>query len=182
MKRRKNNMGNERGSFSSPVNPLQGPVTKPGRAALHFSKQNKRAELRIFSSLRKKSGRVLWDMGFLCFLFVFFSGFMGKASWYDSNSVKREGTCHAEKCYTASGAEIHALEKRGLRFCASNDYPFGSRVKITNAKNQRSVEAVVYDRGGFEKHGRSVDLCLLAFSEIANPKQGVIRVKVEEVI
>ena len=38
------------------------------------------------------------------------------ASWYDSNSVKKEGTCHAEKCYTASGKKSTPSKK--LVFCS----------------------------------------------------------------
>ena len=175
-------MENERVSCSSPVNPFQGPVNKPGRAALHFSKPHRRTELRIFSCLKKKSGRILWDMGFLSIFFILLSGFTGKASWYDSNSVKKEGTRHAEKCYTASGKEIHTLEKKGEFFVASNDYRLGTRLKICSEDDGSCRVATVLDRGGFEKHGRNIDLCKKLFSVFAPLQTGIIKVKIEEVV
>lgn len=43
---------------------------------------------------------------------------------------------------------------------AFNRAKLGSHVKITNAKNGKSVTATVTDRGGFEKHGRIIDLTI----------------------
>jgi rare lipoprotein A len=104
----------------------------------------------------------------------------GTASWYDSKSVKREGTCHAEKCYTASGKEIHELESMGVDFCAADKrYKMGSRLKVTNRSNGRSVIVKVVDRGGFKKYGRSCDLSKQSFSKIADLKKGVIKVDVQ---
>lgn len=107
--------------------------------------------------------------------------FAGTASWYDSKSVKREGTCHAEKCYCADGSEIHSLEKKGELFAAmGKDIRLGSKVKITHVESGRSVVVTVRDRGGFgKKYGRSVDLCRAAFERLAPLKKGIIKVSIE---
>jgi rare lipoprotein A len=104
----------------------------------------------------------------------------GTASWYDSASVKREGTCHAEKCYTASGKEIHDLERKGTDFCAaSKAFRMGARLKVTNPSNKLSVVVTVVDRGGFKKYGRLIDLSRQSFSKISDLKKGVIKVDVQ---
>lgn len=41
---------------------------------------------------------------------------------------------------------------------AFNKLPLGSIVHITNVKNGASVSAEVADTGGFERHGRIIDL------------------------
>lgn len=116
---------------------------------------------------------------FFLFLLISTNAFAATASWYDSESVKREGTCHEEKCYTASGREIHELEAQGIDFCAaSKDYKMGSLLKVTNRSNGRSVVVKVYDRGGFGKYGRSVDLSRHSFGKIASTKKGVVEVSI----
>lgn len=104
----------------------------------------------------------------------------GTASWYSSESVKREGTCHEEKCYTASGKEIHDLERKGEDFCAaSKAFRMGARLKVTNPKNSLSVIVTVVDRGGFKKYGRIIDLSRQSFAKISDLKKGVIKVDVQ---
>lgn len=104
----------------------------------------------------------------------------GKASWYDYKSVKMEGTCHAEKCYTASGKEIGDLERDGVLFCASNAYPFWTRLRVTNKANGKSVVVTVLDRGGFsKKYSRKIDLSRESFGKIASTAQGIAEVRIE---
>ncbi len=43
---------------------------------------------------------------------------------------------------------------------AFNKLPLGSKVKVTNLKNNQSVVATVTDTGGFEKLGRIIDLTI----------------------
>lgn len=106
----------------------------------------------------------------------------GVASWYDSQSVVREGTCKSNRCFTASGKEIHELEKAGADFCAaSKNYKMGTRLKVTNRHNRKSVIVEVVDRGGFGKHGRIVDLSRRSFGKIADPKIGLVKVRVEAI-
>ena len=53
--------------------------------------------------------------------------------------------------------------------------PFGTRLRVTNQANGKSVIVRVNDRGPFVG-GRSLDLSYGAFSKIASPGSGVARV------
>lgn len=92
----------------------------------------------------------------------------GTASWYEKGF---------EGKLTASG---YVYDSNQLT-CASNDYPFGTVLKVTNKENGKSVLVVVTDRGGFEKYGRKIDLSRSAFNKIASTGHGLIDVKVEKV-
>lgn len=63
--------------------------------------------------------------------------------------------------------------------CASNSHPFGTVLQVTNIKNNKSVVVVVTDRGAFTELGRDIDLSKAAFSKIANPNEGLIKVKIK---
>ena len=56
--------------------------------------------------------------------------------------------------------------------------PLGSRIKVINLRNQRSVVVKVVDRGPFVE-GRVVDLSQSAFAQIADLEDGVIPVRLE---
>jgi len=64
--------------------------------------------------------------------------------------------------------------------CASNVYRLGSKLRVTNQENGKSVIVKVTDIGTF-RLPRLVDLSKKAFSEIASLKQGIANVLVEEV-
>ena len=73
----------------------------------------------------------------------------------------------------------------GVRFdnskltAAHKKLPFGTKLKITNEKNNKSVIVVVTDRGPFI-NGREIDLSKKAFMDItSNKKGGVVFVKIE---
>lgn len=72
---------------------------------------------------------------------------------------------------TANGERYNAY---GLS-TAHKYLPFGTRLRVTNQSNGRSVIVRVNDRGPFIA-GRSLDLSYGAFSTIASPSQGVARV------
>jgi rare lipoprotein A len=57
---------------------------------------------------------------------------------------------------------------------ASPSLPFGTRLRVVNPANGKSVVVRVSDRGPFV-HGRVLDLSYGAFSRVANPSQGVAR-------
>lgn len=66
--------------------------------------------------------------------------------------------------------------------CASNSYPFGTVLKVTNKENKKSVVVVVIDRGAFtKKYKRSIDLSKRAFDEIAKTGEGLIKVDIKVV-
>lgn len=62
--------------------------------------------------------------------------------------------------------------------CASNHYKMGTMLEVTNVLNGKSVVVKVNDTGGFK--GKKIDLSEGAFKKIADLKQGVIKVKVEQ--
>ncbi len=72
--------------------------------------------------------------------------------------------------------------KKGL-FAASPDFPKGTKLKVTNLANNKSVEITVNDYGPNRKihPDRAIDLDVVAFEKIASKSAGVIKVKVEPV-
>lgn len=65
---------------------------------------------------------------------------------------------------------------------AHKTLPFGTKIKVTNLKNKRSVVLTVTDRGPFIK-GRSVDVSKRAFMDLTdNIGRGVLDVKIERVV
>lgn len=77
--------------------------------------------------------------------------------------------------YTKSG-EI--FDKNKLT-CASNHFKLGTRLKITNIENGKSVVVKVNDTGAFKD--KNIDLSEGAFKRIANLKQGRIEIKVKKI-
>lgn len=105
---------------------------------------------------------------FTAFFMLFFScNLFGTASWYGKGF---EGKT------TASGYVYTANQL----VCASNDYPFGTVLKVTNKRNKKSVVVIVLDRGSFKmKYGRKIDLSKAAFAKIAKLGEGLIDVTLE---
>lgn len=66
---------------------------------------------------------------------------------------------------------------------ASPDYPKGTKLKVTNIKTGDAVEVVVNDFGPDRSQhpDRVIDLDRAAFEHLANPRVGLIRVKVEKI-
>lgn len=75
---------------------------------------------------------------------------------------------------TASG-EIFNTEKLTA---AHKTLPFGTKVKVTNLNNGKSVVVKINDRGPFIK-GRVIDLSKAAFREIETIGKGVTKVNIE---
>lgn len=61
---------------------------------------------------------------------------------------------------------------------AANLVPLGSRVRVTNLENRRSVVVTIVSRGPYVP-GRVVDLSLTAFAKIATRGTGLVRVALE---
>jgi rare lipoprotein A len=62
---------------------------------------------------------------------------------------------------------------------AHKKLPFGTKLKITNERNNKSVIVEVTDRGPFV-NGREIDLSKKAFMDLAtNKKSGAMNVKIE---
>lgn len=90
----------------------------------------------------------------------------GKASYY------------ADKYHGRTTASGEVFNQQALS-AAHQTLGFGSRVKVTNIANNKSVIVTINDRGPFIR-GRIIDLSKKAFSQIASVKQGVIDVTVEQ--
>lgn len=88
------------------------------------------------------------------------------------------------------GASYYAMKYQGRKTAngelfdqkamtaAHKRLPFGSKVKVTNIENGKSVVVRVNDRGPFVR-GRIIDLSKSAFQRIGNTKDGVIEVEIE---
>lgn len=90
----------------------------------------------------------------------------GKASYYGSKF-------HGRK--TASGERFD----QNKLTCAHGSLPFGCRLRVTNLRNNKSVEVKVNDRGAFHKYDRIVDLSKAAAKKIGMLHSGVAEVKIE---
>jgi len=92
-------------------------------------------------------------------------GEVGMASYYDAGF-------HGHS--TASGGSYDA---RALT-AAHRSLPFGTRVRVTNLGNGRSLVLTVTDRGPFA-HGRIIDVSSRAARELGFWRAGTARVRVE---
>lgn len=75
---------------------------------------------------------------------------------------------------TSSGERFNQLALTA----AHRTLPFGTKVRVTNTKNNQSVIVKINDRGPFID-GRIIDLTRYAFSKIENTDSGIIDVKIE---
>jgi rare lipoprotein A len=120
--------------------------------------------------------------GFLCVLFFFtFLDCSGVQTKRDSNwlgyTQSGKASFYSMKFQskkTASG-ELYDNTKKTA---AHKKLPFGTKVKVTNIKNRKSIIVKINDRGPFVK-GRIIDLSGSAFGSIAKLSAGVIRVRIE---
>lgn len=89
------------------------------------------------------------------------------ASWYGKEFNGKR---------TASGErfDMYAMT------CAHRTLPFGTKLRVTNPENNKSVIVIVNDRGPFIR-GRDLDLSYGAAKKIAILEQGVERVKIERI-
>ncbi|MCC9135802.1 septal ring lytic transglycosylase RlpA family protein [Pontibacter silvestris] len=89
----------------------------------------------------------------------------GAASWYGSKY-------HGRK--TSSGERYNKNEMTA----AHKTLPFGTKVKVTNLANNKSVIVRINDRGPFVGH-RIIDVSEAAARKIRLRSQGVAKVKIE---
>lgn len=89
----------------------------------------------------------------------------GQASYYGNEF-------HGRK--TANGERFD----QGKLTAAHRSLPFGTRVKVTNTQNGKTVVVRVNDRGPFVK-GRIIDLSSSAFKSIASLNAGVVPVRIQ---
>lgn len=88
----------------------------------------------------------------------------GKATYYSKRATGAR---------TSSGERVH----HDSLTCAHRTYPFGTKLKVTNPANGKSVIVKVTDRGPFAR-GRIIDLSWKAAKELGMLAQGVAMVEV----
>ncbi|MCQ2095998.1 MAG: septal ring lytic transglycosylase RlpA family protein [Bacteroidaceae bacterium] len=89
----------------------------------------------------------------------------GLASYYGSQFHGRR---------TADGSTYNMHEYT----CAHKSLPFGTKVRVTNLNNQKSIVVTVTDRGPYRR-GRVVDLSIAAARDLDMLHKGVAPVSVE---
>lgn len=98
--------------------------------------------------------------------FVFFKKNAHASYYHDKFNGKK----------TASGKRFNNQKLTA----AHRKFPFGTKLKITNEANGKSVVVEVTDRGPFAR-GREIDLSKKAFMDItSNKNSGAVIVKIEE--
>jgi rare lipoprotein A len=90
------------------------------------------------------------------------AAWVGKASYYNLGGR------------TASGGHV------GAYTAAHRTLPFGSQVRVTNLRNNRSVVVTINDRGPFTG-GRVIDVSAHAADALGFRSAGVAHVKVEPI-
>ena len=95
---------------------------------------------------------------------------LGIASWYSEHDP-------GIRLHTASGKRFDSKKL----WAASWDYPFGTKLRVTNPKTAKSVVVVVEDRGPAKHLNRKLDLTKMAFSRIALLGEGLIEVEITEI-
>jgi len=94
---------------------------------------------------------------------LFLTSFTFNATWYGEEFNDQ---------VTFSGEKFNCNKLT----CASNKFPMGTKLKITNKENKKSVIVKVNDKGNF--NSCTIDLSKNAFKQIADLRKGVIEVNV----
>ena len=117
----------------------------------------RRAQLVRRDALKK------WIIGFCAVLATTIcaeaASWTGKASYYGGRR-------------TASGGHV------GAYTCAHRTLPFGSKVRVTNLANDRSIVVTVNDRGPFVR-GRVIDVSTQAAQSLGFRTAGIAHVRVD---
>ncbi|MDQ7091608.1 MAG: septal ring lytic transglycosylase RlpA family protein [Methylococcales bacterium] len=92
-----------------------------------------------------------------------------------SASEKGVASYYAAKFQGRKTASGQRYDKRKLT-AAHNGLAFGSKVKVTNLRNHRSVVVTINDRGAFRK--RLIDLSYAAAKKLGFVKKGLAKVNV----
>ena len=88
----------------------------------------------------------------------------GIASWYGKKF-------HGRRTANGERFDMYALT------AAHRSLPFGTKVRVTNLENGRSVMVRVNDRGPFIR-GRVIDLSYAAAKDLRMVRQGVVKVEI----
>ena len=94
------------------------------------------------------------------------ASYAATASWYGNPFHGR---------LTASGERFNMNDLT----CASNTHKMGTKLKVTNKSNGKSVVVRVNDTGGFKKYGRTLDLSRGAFNKIEDINKGLVKISIQ---
>ena len=89
-----------------------------------------------------------------------------------------KATYYADKYHGRTTASGEVYDKDALT-AAHRTLPFGTKVKVTNLANMKSVVVTINDRGPFGKKERIIDLSRAAAEKIGMIQAGVVDVTVE---
>ena len=121
------------------------------------------------------------ELLFLPLLLALFWGCSGKtpeqAAPQTAQQESGQASFYADKYDGRRTASGERFDQQALT-AAHRTLPFGTKVKVTNVRNGRSVTVRINDRGPFVR-GRIIDLSRTAFGRIGNPVFGVIDVTVD---
>lgn len=90
---------------------------------------------------------------------------------------KGEASYYADKFHGRPTASGEKYNKKAFT-AAHKTLPFGTKVRVTNLNNNKSVDVIINDRGPF-KAGRIIDLSRAAAEKIGLINDGVAKVTVE---
>jgi rare lipoprotein A (peptidoglycan hydrolase) len=121
---------------------------------------------------------------FILFIAAVFPGcaapsVMAKRSGNTGSIGPREGIAsyYAKKFHGRKTANGERFDTHKFT-AAHRTLPFGTRVKVTNIRNGRSVVVRINDRGPY-KHDRLIDVSYVAAKEIGIVRRGKGRVRIE---
>ena len=95
------------------------------------------------------------------------------------NKVSGIVSWYADKFHGRKTSSGELYNKNNLT-AAHKTLPFGTKVKVTNTKNGKSVVVRINDRGPFSK-SRELDLSYSAFKEISSIQNGLVKITYEVV-
>ena len=97
-------------------------------------------------------------------------------AWFPMEVVAQTATYYADSLQGRRMANGQTFSQSAM-VAASNNYKLGTRLKVTNSNNRKSVVVTVADRCG----RCSIDLSKAAFQRIASLKQGKVPVSISVV-
>jgi rare lipoprotein A len=100
-----------------------------------------------------------------------------KAAHKHTKRVSGLASYYADKYHGRTTASGERFDQNAMT-AAHRTLPFGTKVKVTNVENGKSVLVRINDRGPFVK-GRIIDLSRSAFARIGSTRAGVMPVEIE---
>ncbi len=126
----------------------------------------------MYTTLNRLFRKALWFSSLLSLL----SACGGSKSAFTQSG---QGSYYADK-FAGRATTSGAPYRPGRLTAAHNTLPFGTKIKVTNVRNGRSVKVIVNDRGPHVK-GRIVDVSKRAARKLGLLDAGVVPVRLKVV-